>query len=253
MISESQEPIKEEVQSKEIEKLELDLIKKKQRVATVTQKIEFRPKGANSKWTEELIKSKAEVQDIINRINLLKRIEDDKITEVFLKDYEEKEKIFEEERVLAEERKKAFTLFEEYKNGEYLKNKPAEFKTTPKPNFDHIGVKNSREIQEALRLAQTRYNSIKLKSEGRSSAYSGKYTSDLTKARNNLNLIALRDAENEPILIENEVMKAEIEWKETILTEMEAYRKDMEAYIDKQEKELTLFVKHGLIESKIKK
>lgn len=252
MIVENQENLSiQSLEQKEIEKLELDLIKAKQRVATIENKISFRPKGKSSKWTEELIKARNVVQNIVNRINLLKRIEDDKLTEAFLKDYDEKNKINEEERALAEEQKKALALFNEYKENTITK---PELKLTPRPDFTEVGIKwkQDRNLQEKLKTAQKLFDSTNLRAKSSSPVGKSGRTAQLQKARDEL-ASALKSVEKEAGNVEFYTLRAEVEWKETVIAEREAYSLELQAYIDKTEKDLALFEKHGLIEPEIKK
>ena len=239
MISENQENLSvQSLEQKGIEKLELDLIKKKQRVATVENKIAFRPKGNSSKWREELIKSKAEVQNIVNRINRIKRIEDDKLTAVILKDYEEDEKV-------RKEQARILVLFNKYKEDTITK---PDFKPTPRPDFTEVGAnwKKERNYQGALEIAQKAFDMAKLRAENSSPVGKSGRTSQLQIARNELNS-ALKSAEMEDGNVEFYSLRAECRWLETVLAETEAYIKNMRACIDKTEADLALFEKHGLI------
>ena len=248
-MTESQELIKAEVQSleqKEIEKLESDLIKKKQRVATCKQKIEFKIQNGNatSKWTGEFNKADFEVQDIVNRIKLLKKIEDDKITEALLKDYEEDDKIFKEKRELAKERTKALALFKEYPTITIPIKEKKE-----KPDFSKIGDKLIDQNMNVIKRAEYLYNTALKASHKASPVGTGNRTTNLLKTREEYDK-ALFDVNHEPILCDFRELLSEKKYNDTVINSYEAELEEVQAIISKVEEDLALFEKHGLIKPK---
>lgn len=218
-----------------------ELVKANDRIVIIENKISFRPKGKSSKWTEELIKAKAIRNTILFNINRKKMVEDNKKTEAFLKDYDEREKVRKEhERVLA--------LFEEYKENTITK---PELKLTQKPDFTEVGAvwKKERNYQGRLKEAQKAFDMAKLRAENSSPVGKSGRTAQLQKARNELALV-LKSVEKEDGNVEFYELRAERDWNETVLAEMEAHRKDMKAYFVKTEADLALFEKHGLIKTK---
>lgn len=229
-----------ENQEQELQELELKLIEKNKYVASVEQKISFRPKGQRSKWTSELIRAKYERNLIASDI---KRIEAKSVfeeNEVFLKDYEEREKI-------NKEKKRVLTLLKEYKENPTI-TLPIKIQKD-KPDFSKIGDRIIDENEVALINAQRGFNSARQRASKRSSVGTGGRALALQKTRNRLNE-AIFDVSHEPILTEFRELLAEKEWKETIIDELESEIEGVQVIISKVEADFTFFEKHGLIKPK---
>jgi len=223
------------IRSENIEELELKLIEKNKYVATVEQKISFRPKGQKGRWTSELNKAKKQ-RDLI--ASDIKRLEAKPI-------FEETEAFYEKE-VIRKERERVLALFKEYKKNPIIAVPKIQRK---KPDFGKNSLKIIDRNYEELINAQRDFDSAKQRASKRSAVGTGDRASQLQRARNRLKL-AIFDLEHEPIVIENRELRNEKKWLDTVLLEQEADIKEAQALIDKHERNFALFVKHGLIELK---
>lgn len=226
--------------SEDIQELKQELVKAKKYVEFVEQKIAFRPKGGAGKWTAERIKAKKKENLIASDLKRIEAKDMFEETEAFLKDYEEQEKI-------AKEKERVLTLFKEYKEKPKIVFTPTEIQE--KPDFSKIGDKIVEQNYEALKNAQIKYNSAKQKASKRSAVGTGQRAGNLQRAYNQLQE-ARFDVSHEPILIENKELRAEIEWRNTIIEELEAEIEEVQAIIDEHERNIALFEKHGLIKPK---
>lgn len=227
-------------ENQEVESLKQELIDINKHIGSVEQKISFRGKGRAGKWTAILIKAKArrtEIRVDISHENNKTTAEE---TKAFLKKYDEKERIKKEEAELVKEKEEAFALFKKYKENPI----PISVKEQKEmPNFDYIGIRIREIHQKDLKQAQNQFDSAKQKSENRSPAGKGNRAGEVQRARNELDMV-LKGVKNEPILIEYRELRAEKEWKETIIKELEAEIDERQVGIDKIKKDFALIEKH---------
>lgn len=214
-----------------------ELIKANERVASLEQRIEFRKHGGSGKYITELIQAKKNRDQILFTITnnstetkeligqALKLVDSSKIR---------KEEIKEIEKTLDK-----LTLYMDLmENGIPKWNK----EHTPEPNYEQIGVKwrKDRNLHEKLETAQKLFDSTKLKSESSSPVGKSGRTAQLQKARNALNL-AIKSVEKEDDNITFYTLRAEVEWKETIIKEKEAEIEFYQVELAKAEKILDGF------------
>lgn len=214
-----------------------ELVSAETRVQSIEQKIAFRQKGNAGKYINELAKAKSERSRILSDINRENNKDTIEETDAFIKDFNKKER-------LRKEKEEAITLFKKYKENPPIISVPIK-EQKEMPNFDYIGVRIKKIHQKDLKQAQTQLDHAVQKSSKSSPVSRGKYTGQLQRARNHLNLI-LKGIEHEAILIEYRELRAEKEWLETIKEESEAEIEEVRAIINEHKRNIALFEKHGL-------
>jgi hypothetical protein len=198
-----------------IENRNQKLITAENRVKSLEQKIEFRAKGKHGIYLNELAKAKKIRDDLLFSITN-GNTETEELIQYALKVKEDLD-VLTKETDEFKKRMNKLSLF-----ADYLENGIPKWngKHTPKPNFDNIGKRRREENQKALEKAQKDFDSALYKSENAPKMYSGKYASELQQTRNTLNSI-LKDVELQEGIIEFYKLRAERDWLETIIKELE--------------------------------
>ena len=222
------------------------------RVQSLEQKVSFRAKGGSGKYIAELIKAKSERDKIAFSLTndgteTLELIE--YALEVKAKSDALTEKLKEQS-----ERLDSFSLYLSFLENSRNKKEIPELvcETTPKPDVSEIGIrmKKERNLEGALQITQKAFDMAKLRMEKSSPAGKGLKAGQLQRARNDLNLV-LGKIERFPSLIEFYQLRAEMEWKETVLKELEAHSVNLQEYMVKRQAEISLMEKWGYITTEI--
>jgi len=222
-----------------------ELVIAEKRIKSLTQKIMFRDKGKRGAYINELAKAKKERDLIVSNINR----ENSKLETNALKTYalevQEKTEVLKKQMEELKERAHATDLrIDLYLHENTAKPKVENPIKIEKPSFDFIGAKIRSDNQERLKIAEHNLNRIQKKAKSkRGTAYGAKYASELQRTRNNLNLVQ-KDIEHEPILIEYKELRAEINYLEIVIVELEAKNVERQAEVDKRQKDNALLEKY---------